>query len=92
MKLGRCKRPGFYQRLYRNLYRNLHHDPEKLFAARGTDLCRSRLLQFARAISGWPITINGTISVPVWASWIACIVAGGLAYLGLQCFCRPSSA
>ena len=42
------------------------------------------LLQFARAISGWPMTINGTISVPVWASWIACIVAGSLAYLGLQ--------
>ena len=42
------------------------------------------LLQFARAISGWPITIDSTISVPVWASWIACIVAGSLAYLGLQ--------
>ena len=42
------------------------------------------LLQFARAIGGWPITIDGTISVPVWASWIACIVAGILAYLGLQ--------
>ena len=80
MKLGRCKRPGFYPRLYRNL----HHDSEKLLAACGTDLWRSRPIAVARAISGWPITIDGTISVPVWASWIACIVAGSLAYLGLR--------
>jgi hypothetical protein len=42
------------------------------------------LLQLARAISGWPITIDGTISVPIWASWTAAVVAGGLAYLGFH--------
>ena len=39
------------------------------------------LLQLARAVAGWPITI-GDIVVPVWASYIACVVAGALAWLG----------
>jgi len=40
------------------------------------------VLQFARAVSGAPVTIGTTISIPVWASWIACIVAAALAWLG----------
>jgi hypothetical protein len=40
------------------------------------------LLQLARAVSGWPVTVGTTISVPLWASWIACVVAAGLAWLG----------
>ena len=40
------------------------------------------LLQLARAVSGWSITVDTNISVPIWASWIACIVAAGLAWLG----------
>jgi hypothetical protein len=40
------------------------------------------VLQLARAVSGLPITIGATTSIPVWASWIACIVAAGLAWLG----------
>ena len=40
------------------------------------------VLQLARAVSGLPITISATTSIPVWASWIACIVAAGLAWLG----------
>jgi hypothetical protein len=39
-------------------------------------------LQLARAVSGWPLTLNGTISIPLWASWIAFIVASCLALLG----------
>jgi protein-S-isoprenylcysteine O-methyltransferase Ste14 len=39
------------------------------------------LLQLVRADLGWPVTIDGT-SVPVWASWIACVVAAILAWLG----------
>ena len=31
-------------------------------------------LQLVRAIGGWPINVGTTFSVPVWASWIACIV------------------
>jgi hypothetical protein len=40
------------------------------------------LLQFARAASGWPIIVGPTIHMPLWASWIACVVAAGLAWLG----------
>jgi hypothetical protein len=40
------------------------------------------VLQFARALTGWPITVGTTISIPLWASWVACIVAAGLAWLG----------
>ena len=42
------------------------------------------VLQFARAISGWPITLGTTISIPLWASWVACIVAAVLAWLGFN--------
>jgi hypothetical protein len=38
-------------------------------------------LQITRALSGWPVTV-GTISIPLWASWIACVVAAVLAWLG----------
>jgi hypothetical protein len=41
------------------------------------------VLQAARAIGGWPVTIDGT-SVPIWGSWIACAVAAGLAWLGFS--------
>ena len=40
------------------------------------------VLQLVRAIGGWPINVGTTFSVPVWASWIACIVMAGLAWLG----------
>jgi hypothetical protein len=40
------------------------------------------LLQLARAVSGWEITINGA-AVPLWASWLATVVAGALAVAGL---------
>jgi hypothetical protein len=39
------------------------------------------VVQLVRAIQGWPITIH-TTSIPVWASWVACVVAGILAWLG----------
>jgi hypothetical protein len=42
------------------------------------------VLQFARAISGWPITLGTTVSIPVWASWVACVVAGVLAWFGFN--------
>jgi hypothetical protein len=40
------------------------------------------LLQLFRAVSGWDITINGS-AVPLWASWLAAVVAGALALVGL---------
>jgi 4'-phosphopantetheinyl transferase EntD len=39
------------------------------------------LLQLVRALAGWPISIGG-VTMPVWPSWIAFVVAGALACLG----------
>jgi hypothetical protein len=40
-------------------------------------------LQLVRALAGWPVTVGDT-TMPVWASWIAFVVAGGLAWLGYR--------
>jgi len=42
------------------------------------------VLQLARAASGLPLTVGTTTSIPLWASWIACFVAAGLAWLGFN--------
>jgi hypothetical protein len=39
------------------------------------------VLQIARAVTGLPITVGRT-SIPIWASWVAGIVAIILAWLG----------
>ena len=39
------------------------------------------ILQLVRAVKGLPVTVGQT-SVPIWASWIACGVAGIVASLG----------
>jgi hypothetical protein len=38
------------------------------------------LAQLLRLVLGWSIVVNG-ISIPLWASAIACLVAGGLAVM-----------
>jgi hypothetical protein len=40
------------------------------------------LLQLARALAGWPVTVGG-MTLPLWPSWVAVVVAGALAWLGL---------
>ena len=40
------------------------------------------LAHLVRALLHWPIGIDGWI-VPVWLSWVAFVVAGGLSYFGL---------
>ena len=40
------------------------------------------LLQLIRIAMGWSITLNG-IDVPLWASWIAVMVAGALSFVVL---------
>ena len=40
------------------------------------------VLQLGRALSGLPVTVGAATSIPLWASWIACIVTAGLAWLG----------
>ena len=39
------------------------------------------VLQLVRALKGWPVTI-GTTSIPLWVSWVACVIAAILAWLG----------
>jgi hypothetical protein len=41
------------------------------------------LLHLLRIYMGWPVVI-GDWTVPMWVSWIALVVAGGLSYLGLS--------
>lgn len=38
------------------------------------------LLQLTRVLLGWDVVVNG-VSVPLWASGIASVIAGGLALL-----------
>ncbi|NPC57590.1 hypothetical protein [Caenimonas soli] len=38
------------------------------------------LAQLLRLVLGWPVVVNG-ISIPLWASAIACLVAAGLAVM-----------
>jgi hypothetical protein len=45
------------------------------------------ILQLVRALIGWPVTV-GNITVPIWLSWIAAIVAAGLAWFGYQASSR----
>ncbi len=35
------------------------------------------VLQAVRALNQWPLLV-GTIEIPVWASWLAMVVAGSL--------------
>ena len=37
-------------------------------------------LQLLRFLQGWEVIVNG-VSIPTWASGIACVVAGGLAIM-----------
>ena len=41
------------------------------------------LLHLLRIILDWPAQIGG-LSIPLWASWLALIVAAALAYLGFR--------
>jgi hypothetical protein len=40
------------------------------------------LAHLLRIVTGWPIVIDNW-AVPMWLSWIALVVAGGLSYFGL---------
>ena len=41
------------------------------------------LLKLARAFAGWPVTVSG-MTMPLWPSWVAFVVAGVLAWLGFR--------
>jgi len=40
------------------------------------------ILHAACTREGWEVTLNGT-AIPLWASWLASVVAGALALVGL---------
>jgi hypothetical protein len=41
------------------------------------------LLHLLRIVFGWPAEI-GRVGIPMWASWLALVVTGGLAYVGFR--------
>jgi uncharacterized protein YacL len=41
------------------------------------------LLHLLRIIFGWPAQIGG-LNIPIWASWLAVLVTGALAYFGFR--------
>ena len=41
------------------------------------------VLHLLRVIFGWPARIGG-LDIPLWASWLAILVTGGLAYFGFR--------
>lgn len=45
------------------------------------------LLQLLRFVSGWEVTVNG-VTVPVWVSGVAFLIAGGLAVMLWRENCR----
>lgn len=56
--------------------------PVKFSRLAGVIFAIIALLQLLRAITGFEIMVGGEV-MPVWPSWIAAIVAGFLAYLGM---------
>ncbi len=56
---------------------------DKLFhSIAGTIFTLVALLQALRIYMDWPVVIGGW-SAPMWISWIAIVVAGGLSYFAL---------
>ena len=45
------------------------------------------LAHLLRIFMGWPIVID-TWTVPMWLSWIALVIAGGLGFFGLSLVSR----
>lgn len=43
------------------------------------------LVQLGRAFFGWPVMIDA-YAVPLWFSWVTCIVAAGLSYVGWKAY------
>jgi hypothetical protein len=42
------------------------------------------ILQLTRAFGAWPPIMVGTTTVPIWASWVACVVAATFAWMGFR--------
>jgi TRAP-type C4-dicarboxylate transport system permease small subunit len=40
-------------------------------------------LHLLRIVFGWPARI-GSLDIPLWVSWLALVITGGLAYFGFR--------
>ena len=49
----------------------------------GTIFAIVAILQLIRALAASPVTIAGT-AIPVWASWVAFVIAAALAWIGIR--------
>jgi hypothetical protein len=49
------------------------------------------LVHLLRVIFGWPAQIGG-VTVPMWASWLALVVAAALTYFGFRQNVRSGGA
>ena len=58
-------------------------NPSTYMKLTGTIFLIIALVHLLRAILGWPVMV-GSMMVPVWASWVAFLVAGYLSYQGLS--------
>jgi hypothetical protein len=43
------------------------------------------VLQAVRALNRWPVRV-GAVEIPVWVSWVAAVVAGGLCVWAFRSF------
>ena len=57
------------------------NDSRKLCPPRRTDFCGRGRAAIGAAVGGWPVTVGAAYSIPLWASWIACVVAAVIAVL-----------
>jgi hypothetical protein len=53
------------------------------YTVTGTIFLIITVLHFLRILNGWSAEI-GTATIPMWASWVAVLLAGCLAYHGLK--------
>ena len=57
-------------------------DPISYSRLAGVVFALVAVLQLARALAGWPVEVGKT-RIPVWASWVAFVIAAVLAWNGI---------
>src|SRR5262249_21216304 len=62
---------------------SVSHGSKNIRSNRWDHFCGGSLAPLLRAYMGWPVVISDW-AVPMWLSWIGFLVAGGLAYFGLN--------
>jgi hypothetical protein len=59
------------------------HGSKTFFLVAGVIFAVVALVHLVRVVMDWSVTI-GDWSIPMWVSWVALIVAGGLSLVGLR--------